>query len=65
MDSITVAITTDGGFIRNMQVSKIPSILPQFGFYLHAFLFYFSILICFSGQTKGQLLHRAVCMLQS
>lgn len=65
MDSITVAITTDGGFIGNVQVSKIPSNVPQFGFYLHVFLFYFSILIYFSGQTKGQILHWAVCMLQS
>lgn len=65
MNSITVAVTTDGGFIKNVQVSKIPSNVPQFDFYLHVFLFYFSILIYFSGQTKNQILHRAVCMFQS
>lgn len=65
MNSITVAITTDGGFIKSVQVSKIPSNVPQFGFYLHVFLFYFSILIYFAGQTKGQTLRRAVCMFQS
>lgn len=62
MNSITVATATYSGSMKNVQVSKIPSNAPQFGFYLHIFIFLLSVT---SRQSKGQMLHRAVCMFQS